>query len=173
MGSHGEGIRRTAATTAVAIQVPEPFASPPGWVTRMQRIRLGLAKSSNWVQLVKFALVGASGYGVNLVAFAVLISVGVHYGIASVGAFTVAVTSNYCWNRLWTFRADRGGVVHQGVRFFALAIAVLGGNLVVLSTLVALGVAELPSQAVAVALGMPVNFVGNKLWTFSRRTPPA
>jgi putative flippase GtrA len=29
-----------------------------------------------------------------------------------------------------------------------------------------LAVAELPAQAVAVAVAMPVNFVGNKLWTF-------
>ena len=29
------------------------------------------------------------------------------------------------------------------------------------------GLAELPSQAIAVAVAMPANFIGNKLWTFS------
>ncbi len=30
------------------------------------------------------------------------------------------------------------------------------------------GLAELPAQAIAVAVATPVNFVGNKLWTFDR-----
>ncbi len=28
--------------------------------------------------------------------------------------------------------------------------------------------AELPAQAIAVAVATPVNFIGNKLWTFGR-----
>ena len=42
-------------------------------------------------------------------------------------------------------------------------------NLAVLAILVdALGAPEVPSQAIAVAIAMPVNFIGNKLWTFAR-----
>ena len=42
-------------------------------------------------------------------------------------------------------------------------------NLVLLYLLVDVASApELPSQAVAVALAMPFNFIGNKLWTFGR-----
>jgi dolichol-phosphate mannosyltransferase len=163
--------RHPPTTVAVPLPAREPFHLPRGpvWLAPAQRIRDGLRKGSNWFQLVKFGLVGASGYAVNLAAFALLLGAGLHYGAASVGAFAVAVTSNYSWNRIWTFRADRGRVVHQGLRFFLLALAVLAGNLVVLSTLVAFGVDALPAQAIAVAAGMPINFVGNKLWTFSRR----
>ena len=43
----------------------------------------------------------------------------------------------------------------------------LGVNLAILEALVSgAGLAELPSQAIAVAIAMPVNFIGNKLWTF-------
>jgi putative flippase GtrA len=34
--------------------------------------------------------------------------------------------------------------------------------------LVSLGVGELPAQAVAIVLVTPLNFVGNKLWSFKR-----
>ena len=44
----------------------------------------------------------------------------------------VAVTNNYRWNRLWTFRGQRGHVVHQGLRFFVVSSLALGANLVVL-----------------------------------------
>jgi putative flippase GtrA len=39
----------------------------------------------------------------------------------------------------------------------------------VLEALIRLGLAEIPSQAIAIVLVTPVNFVGNKLWTFRRK----
>jgi len=46
----------------------------------------------------------------------------------------------------------------------------LGANLLVLTLLVAAGVGELPAQAAAIVLVTPLNFVGNKLWSFGRRS---
>ena len=80
------------------------------------------------------------------------------------------MTSNYTWNRLWTFREQRGHVGVQGMRFFVVSLAALGANLVVLHLLVAYGgLGRLLAQAVAIVLVTPLNFVGNKLWSFRRR----
>ena len=57
----------------------------------------------NWVELVKFCIVGGTGFVVNLAVFSVLLHVGVHYIPAAVCSFLVAVTNDYTWNRLWTF----------------------------------------------------------------------
>ena len=56
--------------------------------------------------------------------------------------------------------------MHQGLRFFVVSTLALGANLVVLYVLVSLGVGKVPAQAVAIVLVTPVNFVGNKLWSF-------
>ena len=134
------------------------------------RVRAGLRKRKNWEQLVKFCLVGASGYVVNLAVYAFLLEVvGLHYISAAVGSFLVAVTNNYTWNRLWTFRAQRGGVAYQGTRFFVVSTVALLANLAVLHLLVTLGLDELLAQAIAIVLVTPVNFVGNKLWSFGPR----
>jgi putative flippase GtrA len=136
----------------------------------IRRIHLGTRKPANWVQLFKFGVVGGIGYFVNLAVFAVLSQgLEVHHIVAAIGAFGVAVTNNFLWNRVWTFRASAAGghPGHQGARFFAVSLVGLAVNLIVLALLVdVLGAAELPSQALAVAVAMPVNFVGNKLWTF-------
>ena len=137
-------------------------------VPLVARVRRGLREWSNWVQLVKFSVVGGSGYLVNLIVFSLLFGQGLHYGGAAVGAFLVAVTNNYMLNRLWTFRDAKGHVAYQGARFLVLATVVLGSNLLLLTTLVAMGIDELAAQAIAVAFGMPLNFAGNKLWTFDR-----
>ncbi len=134
----------------------------------IRRIHLGTRKPDNWMQLFKFGLVGASGYVVNLIVFALLTGAAdVHHIPAAIGAFGVAVTNNFAWNREWTFRARDGHAGFQAARFFAVSLVGLGFNLALLELLVsAAGMPELPAQALAVALAMPVNFVGNKLWTF-------
>ena len=134
------------------------------------RVAAGLRKRSNWEQLVKFCVVGASGYVVNLAVYALLLDVvGLHYISAAVGSFLVAVTNNYAWNRLWTFRAQRGDVANQGARFFVVSTLALLANLAVLHLLVTAGVGEFVAQAIAIVLVTPVNFVGNKLWSFGPR----
>jgi putative flippase GtrA len=134
------------------------------------RVRAGLRKRKNWEQLVKFCVVGASGYLVNLAVYTLLLELaGLHYISAAVGSFIVAVTSNYTWNRLWTFRAERGGVAYQGMRFLIVSTVALLANLAVLHLLVTLGLGEVVAQAIAIVLVTPVNFVGNKLWSFGPR----
>jgi dolichol-phosphate mannosyltransferase len=131
-----------------------------------------LRRPHNWVQLAKFCIVGATGYAVNLAVFALLVhGFDIHYLAAAVCSFLVAVTSNYVWNRVWTFRHERGHLAYQGLRFLLVSTVALAGNLAFLSGLVALGVPKVPAQAAAIALVTPWNFLANKLWSFRRRAP--
>ena len=128
-----------------------------------------LRRPQNWVQLGKFVTVGTSGYVVNLGVFSALVhGAGIHYLLAAVCSFLVAVTNNYTWNRLWTFRGQRGHVAYQGVRFLVVSVAALGANLLVLQLLVSAGLDKVAAQAIAIVLVTPLNFVGNKLWSFRR-----
>jgi putative flippase GtrA len=134
------------------------------------RARQALRARHNWVQLAKFCTVGASGYAVNLAVYTALLRwAGLHYLAAAACSFLVAVTSNYTWNRLWTFRGDRGHFAYQGLRFLVVSMAALGANLVILRVLVGLGVGKIVAQAIAIVLVTPLNFVGNKLWSFRAR----
>jgi dolichol-phosphate mannosyltransferase len=134
-----------------------------------RRVGGALRKRANWEELVKFCVVGASGYVVNLAVYTLLLrGADLHYVLAAIGSFLVAVTNNYTWNRLWTFREQRGHVVHQGLRFFVVSALALGANLIVLHVLVQAGLGEVAAQAIAIVLVTPVNFVGNKLWSFRR-----
>jgi putative flippase GtrA len=134
------------------------------------RLALGLRRRGNWEQLAKFCLVGASGYVVNLTVYALLLrGAGLHYIPAAICSFLVAVTNNYTWNRLWTFRYQRGHVAYQGARFLVVSVVALGANLAILHLLVTAGLGELPAQAIAIVLVTPLNFAGNKLWSFASR----
>ena len=104
----------------------------------------------------------------NLGVYAAVLHAGVHYLVAATCSFLVAVTSNYFLNRVWTFRDRRAGVAAQGMRFFVVALVSLGANLLVLHVLITVGAGKLVAQAIAIVLVTPLNFIGNKLWSFRR-----
>ena len=134
------------------------------------RVSGALRRPHNWLQLLKFCLVGVSGYVVNLVVFTLLVKgAGAHYLLAATCSFLVAVTNNYTWNRLWTFHAQRGHVGWQGLRFLVVAVIAYVANILLLTGLIALGLDKVVSQAIAVILVTPLNFLGNKLWSFRSR----
>jgi putative flippase GtrA len=140
-----------------------------GRPTTRGRVDAALRTRANWEQLVKFCIVGASGYVVNLAVYTLLLrEAGLHYVLAAICSFLVAVTNNYTWNRIWTFRHQRGHVVLQGLRFLVVSALALGANLLVLHLLVQAGLGEVAAQAIAIVVVTPVNFVGNKLWSFRR-----
>ena len=132
-----------------------------------KRIGRGTLKPGNWIQLFQFGVVGLSGYFVNLAVFALMVGpVDLHYIPAAVVAFCVAVTNNFWWNRHWTFDARHGHAGFQAARFFTVSVVALGVNLIALELLIRGGMSDLPAQALAIGIATPVNFIGNKLWTF-------
>jgi dolichol-phosphate mannosyltransferase len=131
------------------------------------RTARALRAPHNWVQLAKFGLVGLSGYVVNLAVYAALLGIGAHK--AALVSFVVSASNNYWWNRHWTFSEQKGHFAQQGLRFFVVALAALAVNqLWLLVFLDWLGWGKIVSQAIAIVLVTPLNFLGNKLWSFRR-----
>ena len=137
----------------------------------LTRARVGgaLRRPHNWLQLLTFCIVGATGYVVNLAVFTLLVTgFDTTCLLAATCSFLVAVANNYTWNRLWTFRHQRGHYAYQGMRFLVVSTIALCANLLALHTLVTAGLGEIAAQAIAIVLVTPLNFLGNKLWSFRR-----
>jgi dolichol-phosphate mannosyltransferase len=132
------------------------------------RVRHGMRRPHNWVQLAKFLLVGLSGYVVNLAVFTFSLEVlGVHHIAAATIAFGVAVMNNFWWNRHWTFGAREGHAGFQAARFFAVSAVAFLIQVSLLELLIsAAGMPKVLAQAISLVLATPVNFIGNKLWSF-------
>ena len=132
------------------------------------RLLHGMRKPANWLQLVRFGLVGGVGFVVNLVVYALF----VHSRRSTTArptsiAWLVAVVNNFVLNRHWTFDARAGRAHFQAMRFLVVSLVAEGFSLLLLTVLVeGAGVAKVPAQALAVAASMPLNFLGNKLWSF-------
>jgi dolichol-phosphate mannosyltransferase len=142
----------------------------PGPPRAHTRVRHGLRRPHNWVQLVKFCAVGGSGYVVNLAVFTAAVELaGVHYLVAATLAFVVAVLNNVWWNSHWTFGAREGHAGFQAARFFTVSVVAFVFAAGVLELLVSVaGLPEVLAQAISIVAATPLNFVGNKMWSFGR-----
>ncbi len=146
--------------------------APPAPDERVHtRVREGVRRRHNWVQLVKFCAVGGSGYVVNLAVFTLGVAVlDLHHLVAATLAFVVAVTNNFWWNRHWTFGAGDGHAGFQAARFFTVSVGAFLFAAAILEALVnGADVAEIPAQAISIVAATPLNFIGNKMWSFGRR----
>lgn len=134
------------------------------------RVGAGVRRPQNWLELVRFAAVGGSGYVVNLLVFAVLVeTTSADHKLAALGAFLVAVANNFLWNRRWTFRARAGHAGFQAARFLTVSVGAFLFSFALLELLVTRGgVPEILAQAISIVCATPLSFLGNKLWTFDR-----
>jgi putative flippase GtrA len=132
------------------------------------RILHGMRQPANWLQLVRFGLVGGTGFVINVGVYALCVHpLAMNYRIAFVVAWMVAVTNNFLLNRYWTFDAAAGSVRFQAVRFVAVSAAAAVFGFMLLTVFVeGFGLAKVPAEALAVAASTPLNFLGNKLWSF-------
>jgi len=157
-------------TPAEAYRYPEamPEDIVVGSLRPHMRLLHGMRKPANWLQLVRFGLVGGVGFFVNLAVYAFFVHVaGVDYRVAAVLAWLVAVANNFILNRHWTFDASDGLVHFQAIRFLAVSLIAFAFSLLLLTLFVeGAGLPKVHSQALAVAAATPLNFVGNKLWSF-------
>jgi dolichol-phosphate mannosyltransferase len=146
--------------------MPDEF----GAVQLRPHVRLihGMRRPANWLQLVRFGLVGGLGFIVNIAVYALLVhGAGVEYRVASVAAWIVAVANNFVWNRHWTFDARAGRAHFQALRFLLVSLAAEALSLLLLTIFVeSAGLAKVAAQALAVSAATPLSFLGNKLWSF-------
>jgi putative flippase GtrA len=122
-------------------------------------------------QFVKFGIVGASGFVVNLVVFTVLQHFtplderAARYMWLFSISFLSGGVSNYFLNRIWTFRAT-GHVALQAAQFLAVSGIALVVGLGVSKVVAPYYGAGHRTWFIATMSGIVVNFFINKYWTF-------
>jgi len=165
----------TATAPIEAARTPVRPARPQAESQRIHtRVRHGMRRPHNWFQLVKFCIVGGSGFVVNVsVFFVVNHLLGVHHIAAATLAFVIALFNNFWWNRHWTFGKHGARDHHAGfqaARFFTVSVAAFLFALGILQLLVTnTSLPATVAQAISIIAATPLNFVGNKMWTFGYR----
>jgi putative flippase GtrA len=120
-------------------------------------------------KFAKYCFVGIIGVMINLTLVYFLTEIGTWYIFSALIGFLAAVSNNFIWNKLWTFKNKVSGkknIAKQYGKFFTVSLIGLGMNLIVLYFLTEGGIWYLHSQLIAIIATTGFNFIGNKYWTF-------
>jgi dolichol-phosphate mannosyltransferase len=136
--------------------------------TAYERFAYEVRHPENHKQVVRFLVVGISGFILNLVLFTLMLNaIGVPDKVAFVLAALLAATSNFFLNRHWTFSAKEDHPVWQAVRFYLVSLLVLLFATGVYALLLHLGLnKKVVADGIAWIIATPLSFVAQKLWSF-------
>ncbi len=194
----GKIVEQTSTATNTGILARRPRLRP---AIRRFSVKFGGEKHKELERFIKFAFVGLIGTVIDLAISNLLMKYVFHVSrdneglpvlIASMIGFTIAVFSNFIWNRYWTYPDSRShSVIRQLIQFFAVNMvgllirAVIVGLLAVPFTLL---VARLPdsfltsfsisadseaqiggNMAIIGSVGVVMiwNFFVNRYWTYN------
>jgi len=125
-------------------------------------------------QPVKFVVVGAGGFLLNVAAFTLLFDLGAWYLAASVLAYLASNAAMYVGNRYFTFSLSHAGFLAAYRRYAVVGAVVAGLTAVLLVAFVeGLGVDPRLGQALALSLLVPLSFLLSKRFAFRLRPDAA
>ena len=121
-------------------------------------------------QAVKYYVVGGSGVLVNLgILYALTDFAGFWYTASQVIAISVSISSNFLFNRFWTFSDSIGDQKNSVmyVKFLIVSLIGMGIQLGITSALVeSVGLYYMYAAGIGIAISGAINYVVNRRWTF-------
>jgi len=120
------------------------------------------------VKFLKFCLIGFSGMIIDFgTTWLLKEKAGINKYIANSTGFILAATSNYFWNRVWTFHSENPRIATEYLLFILISVTGLGlNNLVIYILADRLRVNFYISKLVATGVVTLWNFTMNFLITF-------
>ena len=153
---------------------PELSMSLPNRLVRRVSARTGV-KPVELTRFIKFALVGALGMVVDLSVLTFSKeALGLPLTLAVALGFSLAVISNFTWNRFWTFPESRERpIAGQLVQFTIINLIGLAINEVIVLGLHPLfsdalqdPYAYLAAKVIAIGVVLFWNYGANRVWTY-------
>ena len=127
------------------------------------------------IQFVKFGIVGVSNTLISLaVYYACYYWLGLHYQLSNLLGFIISVTNAYYWNSRYVFRMGDHRTPLEHVKAYGKTVTAYGGTYLLGVALLwllvdKLGVSAGIAQLINLLITIPLNFIINKFWTFSKQ----
>ena len=129
----------------------------------------------NIKRFIKFCIVGASGFCVNLGLLAIFVEVaGMHKVWAQIPSYQISILTNFMFNEFWTFSDRRTpglkSFLIRAVKFNLVSQVGWGINIsVYYVALNVAGIYYIVSQIIAIAVATMWNFFSNLIWTWRQK----
>ncbi|MBM7654755.1 GtrA family protein [Neobacillus cucumis] len=120
-------------------------------------------------KLFKFGLVGIVNTLISIGFYMLFVKLGMNYILANILSYMIGLLNSYYWNKKWVFK-NTGNHLSVFTKFVMVNLIVLGINTLSLFLLVnKLGLNQYVAQLISTVIGMGINFILNKKWTFEAK----
>ena len=144
-------------------------------IKKVLRIELTEKQWENFLQFVKFGLVGVSNTVIAYVVYVLVLQLKIHYVIANMIGFFISVINAFYWNNKFVFKSEEGE--HRSIwkAFLKTLISYSGTGVVLANILLVLWVeiVHLPKEIAPIInllITIPLNFLLNKFWAFLKKS---
>lgn len=122
-------------------------------------------------ELLKFSLIGILNTAITIGSYGILVYLfNMNYIIANIISYMLGMINSYIWNKNWVFKVKESSYLIY-LKFLLVNIIILGLNTLCLFILVNMfNLNKLFSQIIVVGIGMGLNFILTKTWTFASKS---
>lgn len=126
--------------------------------------------STHFRQFIKFNLVGILNTLVDVLVFALLLWLGVHYIVSQCISYGCGIANSYVLNKRWTFGQTSRSSGGQLIKFITVNLTVLAISVGLLYFVVSVWpLSELVAKMLVTFITMTINFLANRLWVFNSK----
>lgn len=141
------------------------------FLIRILRLYFLENKWSEFMQFIKFGIVGLSNTFISYFSYLIFYNLGCYYLIASVLSFVVSVTNSFYWNNKYVFKADveeKRSLIKTYVKTFVAysSTGLVLSNVLLFVWVQILGISEVIAPLINLTITIPLNFIINKYWAF-------
>lgn len=120
----------------------------------------------NLMQFIKFGIVGVSNTIITFAIYSLLVYFNINYIIANIIGYCAGIANSFVWNSKWVFKKNSSNstILFKFIIVNLIVLCITTYSLFILVN--TFGINKYLSQIITIILGMIINFILNKIWTF-------
>ena len=120
----------------------------------------------NFIQFLKFGLVGVSNTVVGFGVYYALYYCGIHYIIANLVSWLISVFNAFYWNNRYVFRSGSSWWKTLVRTYISYGASLLVSTFMMFALVEFLHLSPVIAPVICLLVTVPLNFLLNKFWTF-------
>jgi putative flippase GtrA len=120
-------------------------------------------------EFIKFSLVGASNTAISIIAYNLLLKIGILYLVASSLAYGIGMINSYLLNKIWVFESKISAKKTIPKFLLVNLVSLSITNFLLYLNVSVLGLNKALGQLIVTVTILIINFLGSKLWIFKNQ----
>lgn len=125
-----------------------------------------MTNKANFIQFIKFGIVGLSNTFIGLGIYYLLLWIGANYLICNAVSWVISVFNAFYWNNKYVFKNENTWFNALIRTYISYGFSFLVSTVLLYLFVEWCGISKVLAPVVCLVVTIPLNFLLNKFWTF-------